>query len=273
MARGRSLPRSPGWTCPASTSSAARRRARDPRAAAARAGARSSSAAACSGSRPPAGYASAASHITVVHLADRLMEQQLDGRRRLAARPRAAGAAGSPVRTSARTETLTAGDGRVAAVVHEGGEELQPTSSWSPPVSAPRSTLARTPGLEVGRGVLVDDELRTSAPGVCAVGECAEHRGTVYGLWAPLLEQARAAGASLAGQPGRVPRRGARDDAEGRRHRALLRGPGHRAGRSPRRSSRSTRARALPQAVVARRAAAGRDPARRPRAMHGRCAG
>jgi ferredoxin-nitrate reductase len=34
------------------------------------------------------------------------------------------------------------------------------------------------------------------------VGECAEHRGTVYGLWAPVLEQARAAGAAIAGRPG-----------------------------------------------------------------------
>jgi len=49
--------------------------------------------------------------------------------------------------------------------------------------------------------VLVDDNLRASAPGVWAVGECAEHRGTVYGLWAPVLEQARAAGAAIAGRP------------------------------------------------------------------------
>jgi len=48
----------------------------------------------------------------------------------------------------------------------------------------------------------VDDELRTDAPGVWAVGECAEHRGEVYGLWAPLAEQARAAGAAVVGDPG-----------------------------------------------------------------------
>ena len=49
--------------------------------------------------------------------------------------------------------------------------------------------------------MLVDDNLRASAPGVWAVGECAEHRGTVYGLWAPLAEQARVAGARIAGDP------------------------------------------------------------------------
>jgi ferredoxin-nitrate reductase len=36
---------------------------------------------------------------------------------------------------------------------------------------------------------------------VFAVGECAEHRGTVYGLWAPLAEQARVAAAVIAGDP------------------------------------------------------------------------
>jgi NAD(P)H-nitrite reductase large subunit len=36
---------------------------------------------------------------------------------------------------------------------------------------------------------------------VLAAGECAAHRGTVYGLWAPLAEQARVAGATAAGDP------------------------------------------------------------------------
>jgi ferredoxin-nitrate reductase len=54
----------------------------------------------------------------------------------------------------------------------------------------------------VARGVIVDDELRTSAPGGWAVGECAEHRGVVYGLWAPLLRHAKTAAAVMSGKPG-----------------------------------------------------------------------
>jgi ferredoxin-nitrate reductase len=65
----------------------------------------------------------------------------------------------------------------------------------------PEIGLAREADLECARGIVVDDELRTSAPGVYAVGECAEHRGVVHGLWAPLAEQARVAGARLAGDP------------------------------------------------------------------------
>ncbi len=91
---------------------------------------------------------------------------------------------------------------RVRAVRLDDGEELPADLVVVAAGIRPEVDLARTAGLEVGRGVLVDDELRTSAPGVRAVGECAEHRGNVYGLWAPLLAQARAAGASLAGRPG-----------------------------------------------------------------------
>ncbi|HEU4600253.1 MAG TPA: FAD-dependent oxidoreductase, partial [Solirubrobacterales bacterium] len=63
----------------------------------------------------------------------------------------------------------------------------------------PETSLARAAGIEVGLGILVDGEMRTSAPSVWAVGECAEHEGTVYGLWAPVAAQARVAGASVAG--------------------------------------------------------------------------
>jgi ferredoxin-nitrate reductase len=65
----------------------------------------------------------------------------------------------------------------------------------------PETTLARDAGLSVQRGIVVDDGLRAGAPCVFAVGECAEHRGMVYGLWAPLAEQARVAGATIAGDP------------------------------------------------------------------------
>ena len=54
----------------------------------------------------------------------------------------------------------------------------------------PHIALARQAGLAVGRGVLVDDALRTDDPHIFAIGECAQHRGEVYGLVAPAWEQA-----------------------------------------------------------------------------------
>ncbi|WP_328496507.1 FAD-dependent oxidoreductase [Streptomyces sp. NBC_00414] len=54
----------------------------------------------------------------------------------------------------------------------------------------PRVGLAQDAGLAVHKGVIVDDELRTSDPHIRAIGDCSQHDGQVYGLAAPALEQA-----------------------------------------------------------------------------------
>ena len=54
----------------------------------------------------------------------------------------------------------------------------------------PNVGLARTAALTVDRAIVVDDQLRTNDPHVFAIGECAQHRGEVYGLVAPAWEQA-----------------------------------------------------------------------------------
>jgi ferredoxin-nitrate reductase len=133
--------------------------------------------------------------VTVVHLADRLMELQLDG---LAARllERRIRALGIEVLCGQRTEAV-----RSDGVVLASGRVLATDLVVFATGIRPEVALARDAGLEVERGIVVDDNLRASAPGVWAVGECAEHRGTVYGLWGPVLEQARAAGAAIAGRP------------------------------------------------------------------------
>lgn len=55
----------------------------------------------------------------------------------------------------------------------------------------PNVRLAAESGIEVERAIVVNDRMETSAPNVYAVGECAEHRGLVYGLVAPLYEQGK----------------------------------------------------------------------------------
>jgi ferredoxin-nitrate reductase len=89
----------------------------------------------------------------------------------------------------------------VTGVVLDDGGELAADLVVVAAGVRPEIGLARDAGLEVDRAIVVDDELRTSRPGVHAVGECVQHRGVVYGLWAPLLEQAKVAGAALAGVP------------------------------------------------------------------------
>jgi nitrite reductase (NADH) large subunit len=63
----------------------------------------------------------------------------------------------------------------------------------------PNIDLARIAGLEVNRGIVVTDDMRTSDPNIFAVGECVEHRGQVFGLVAPLWDQAKVCAARLAG--------------------------------------------------------------------------
>ncbi|RAU23332.1 nitrite reductase large subunit [Paramagnetospirillum kuznetsovii] len=65
----------------------------------------------------------------------------------------------------------------------------------------PNVDLAKSAGLDVNRGIVVGDDMKTSDDAVYSVGECVEHRGQVFGLVAPLWEQAKVCAASLAGDP------------------------------------------------------------------------
>jgi nitrite reductase (NADH) large subunit len=62
----------------------------------------------------------------------------------------------------------------------------------------PNVALAKDAGIPVNRGIVVDDVLQTGAPGIFALGECAEHRGVCYGLVEPAYEQARVLAGHLA---------------------------------------------------------------------------
>ncbi len=142
-----------------------------------------------------AGLLAGGSRVTVVELADRLMGMQLDG------------GAATTLRRGLEAQGMTFVLGRSAArierdrVVLDDGSELPAARVVVAAGVRAETTVARAAGLQCARGIVVDDALRTSAPRVWAVGECAEHRGIVYGLWAPLAEQARVAGAGVAGDP------------------------------------------------------------------------
>jgi nitrite reductase (NADH) large subunit len=56
----------------------------------------------------------------------------------------------------------------------------------------PNSEIGARCGLTVERAIVVDNHMRsTDDPNIYVVGECAQHRGFVYGLVAPLWEQAK----------------------------------------------------------------------------------
>ena len=91
------------------------------------------------------------------------------------------------------------GKGCVSAVSLADGSELEADLVVVAAGIQPNRALAKAAGIACGRGILVDDRLRTSVADVYALGECVEHRGRTYGLVAPLYEMATACARQLAG--------------------------------------------------------------------------
>ncbi len=146
--------------------------------------------------------------VSVVHLMDRLMERQLDGVGARVLRHKLE-QMGMRVVMPAETASIM-GNGRVEAIALRDGRVLDADLVVVACGIRPSTALARDAGLSVGRGIAVDDQLRTSDPNVFAVGECTEHRGLLYGIVAPLNLQARVLAAHLRGDqtaafPGGIP--------------------------------------------------------------------
>ncbi len=145
--------------------------------------------------------------VTVVEFFDRLLPRQLD--------PAAAAilkaqfeAAGIRIRLSS-TATEVLGDDGARGLRFASGADLEGDSVIVAAGIKPEIGLAVEAGLEAGKGVIVDDLLRTSAPGIFAAGDVAEHKGRIYGIIPAAFEQARTAAYSMLGQdkpyPGTMP--------------------------------------------------------------------
>ena len=135
------------------------------------------------------GLAKAGALVTLVHLMDRLMERQLD--------PPAAGLLkrlveqkGIDIRLNASTKEIV-GETSVECVVLADGTNIAADAVIFAAGIHPNAALAQAAGIATNRGIVVDDRLATSVDGVYALGECAEHRGTCYGLVEPAYEQAK----------------------------------------------------------------------------------
>ena len=91
------------------------------------------------------------------------------------------------------------GESRVEGVELTDGRRIDADAVIFAAGIRPNIALAKDAGISVNRGVVVDDTLQTGAPGIFALGECAEHRGICYGLVEPAYEQARVLAQHLAG--------------------------------------------------------------------------
>ncbi len=144
-----------------------------------------------------AGLAERGMDVTVVHLMGHLMERQLDEaagyllRRDLEKR-------GITIRTQASTKAII-GDGRAEAVLLENDETLPADLVVMAVGIRPETRLATDAGLDVARGIEVTAQMQTSDPDVFAVGECIEFDGNLFGLVAPLYDQAKVLARTLMG--------------------------------------------------------------------------
>ncbi|KAF0117280.1 MAG: nitrite reductase (NAD(P)H) large subunit [Rhodospirillaceae bacterium] len=135
--------------------------------------------------------------VAVVHLMPTLMERQLDAeagtllQRDLTER-------GLHFFTHAQTESIT-GTTRAEGLRLADGRTVSADLVVVAIGIRPNVALAKDCGLVVNRGIVVGDDMTTSDPAIHAVGECVEHAGQVFGLVAPLWEQAKVCAARLAG--------------------------------------------------------------------------
>ncbi len=147
------------------------------------------------------GLAKQGMEVTVVHVTDALMNQQLD---KPAAQllQRALEARGLKFMLEAQTTEIVGPD-RVSAVRFKDGTDAFTEISADLVVMTagvrPNIELARSAGLHCERAIVVDDTLQSYDPRVYAVGECVQHRRATFGLVAPIWEQAKVCAAHLAG--------------------------------------------------------------------------
>lgn len=127
--------------------------------------------------------------VTVLHLAEWLMEMQLDRK------------AGDMLRADLEKQGMKfelqanskriIGHEDVEAVELADGRVIETDLVVMAVGIRPYTEVAKDAGLDVQRGIVVNDFLQTSDSNIYAIGECAEHNGKVYGLVAPLYEQGK----------------------------------------------------------------------------------
>lgn len=141
---------------------------------------------------------SKSSHVTVLEVAEKLMVRQLDD----AAGDFLAGiirSKGIDFRLKAKIKTIT-GDTSVTGVELEDGTYYPADLVIISCGVCPNTTLAKEAGLAVERGVVVNERMETSIPGIYACGDCAYYNGVNYALWSQAVEMGKIAGANAAGE-------------------------------------------------------------------------
>lgn len=127
--------------------------------------------------------------VTVIHLANTLMERQLDESAGHLLQE-ALEKRGIDIITQANTSKILEKDGHVCGVELENGMTIDADIVCMAVGIRPNITLAKDSGLAINHGILVGDDMSTNDESIFALGECVEHNGQCYGLVAPLYDMA-----------------------------------------------------------------------------------
>jgi nitrite reductase (NADH) large subunit len=136
--------------------------------------------------------------VVVIHIMGHLMERQLDPaagyllQKSLEAR-------GMKIHCKGATKAILGTDHAEAVLLEDG--TVYPADLVCMAVGIrPEVRLATDAHLDIGRGITVNDVMQTSDPAIWAVGECVEHNKQLFGLVAPLYDQAKVLAKALLGE-------------------------------------------------------------------------
>jgi len=91
------------------------------------------------------------------------------------------------------------GQEEVSGVRLESGEIIEAEMVIISAGVRPNLELAKPLGLEVDKGIIVDDRMRTSREDVFAAGDVIQFNGMLYGIWPAAMEQGKIAGINMGG--------------------------------------------------------------------------
>ena len=136
-------------------------------------------------------------NVTVLELAPKLMARQLDD---------AAGDMlklisenqGIQIHTGVQIEEIQ-GDSHVTGVKLGSGEVIPAELVIMSCGVRANTQLAKEAGIEIDRGVIVNEKMETNVSGIYACGDCAQYNNINYAIWPQAVEQGKVAGASAAG--------------------------------------------------------------------------
>ena len=128
--------------------------------------------------------------VHVIHLGKHLMDAQLDTTGGAILRS-SMEKMGVHIHLQAST-TEVLGDEKVTGLAFKDGTSLECDMVVISAGIKPNAEIGHSAGLTVERAIVVDNHMRSvDDMNIYVVGECAQHRGKVYGLVAPLWDQAK----------------------------------------------------------------------------------